>query len=352
MTALGQGIKTIVLNKDTAILITGATGFVGSYVVRQLLAAGYTRLHGLRRSNSTLELLGDHAGQVEWRTADITDYFALEDALQGIEIVIHCAALVSFQPADKDRLLTINRGGTRNIVNAALHHKIKRLVYISSVAALGRNTPGQLTTEKSKWEDGPKVSQYSRSKFLAELEIWRGQAEGLSVAVLYPSIVLGGGRGTEGSVKLFDYAAGGPSFYPSGNTGVVDVRDVAQATRLVLERRENGDTFLLNGSNVSYKTLLHQMVSAMGHPPPARQLSYTAARWLARLEGIRSFLTRSAPLLTRETVQSTYQDLVYDSSQSELVLGLRYHDLEQTIQETAMLYKVSRADGYGVLAVE
>ena len=319
--------------------------------MRQLLAAGYTHLYGLRRANSTLDLLGESAEQLEWRTADITNYFALEDAMQDIGVVIHCAALVSFQPADKELLLTINRGGTRNVVNAALHHKVERLVYISSVAALGRNTPGQLTNEKSKWEDGPKVSQYSRSKFLAELEIWRGQAEGLSVAILYPSIVLGGGRWTEGSVKLFDYAAGAPSFYPSGNTGVVDVRDVAQATHLVLERGQNGDTFLLNGSNVSYKNLLQKMVTAFGHPAPARKISYSAARWLARLEGIRSFLTRSAPLLTRETVQSTYQDLVYDSSQSEMVLGLRYHDLENTIKDTAALYKASKQKGYGVLSI-
>ena len=340
------------MNKDTAILITGATGFVGSYVMRQLAAAGYHRLYGLRRTNSTLDLLGEIADQVSWRTADITDYFALEDAMEGIEVVIHCAALVSFQPSDKERLLSINRGGTRNVVNAALHREIKRLIYVSSVAALGRNTPGQLTNEKSKWEDGPKVSQYSRSKFLAELEVWRGQAEGLSVAVLYPSIVLGGGRWDEGSVKLFDFAAGAPSFYPSGNTGVVDVRDVAQATRLVLERGEDGDAFLLNGSNISYQSLLQQMVSAFGHAPPAKRLPYTAARWLARLEAIRSFITRSAPLLTRETVQSTYQDLVYDSSQSEMVLGLRYHDLEQTIAETATLHQASRDKGFGLLPVE
>ncbi|MEL7247837.1 MAG: SDR family NAD(P)-dependent oxidoreductase [Bacteroidota bacterium] len=339
------------MNKDTAILITGATGFIGSYVVRQLLAAGYTKLCGLRRSTSSLELLGESAERIAWRTADVTDYFALEDAFENMEVIIHCAALVSFQPADKERLLTINRGGTRNVVNAALHHKVERLVYISSVAALGRNTPGQLTTEKSKWEDGPKVSQYSRSKFLSELEVWRGQAEGLSVAILYPSIVLGGGRWTEGSVKLFDYAAGAPSFYPSGNTGVVDVRDVAQATLIVLERGTDRSTFLLNGSNVSYKMLLQQMVSAFGHPPPARNLSYFAARWLARLERIRSLLTRSSPLLTRETVQSTYQDLVYDSSQSELVLGLHYHDLEQTIQETVALYKATKKEGFGVLPI-
>lgn len=330
-------------------MVTGATGFTGSYIVRQLLKEGYTSVCGLRRSGSTLELLGEAADRIQWRTAELEDYFSLEDALTGMEVVIHCAALVSFQPQDKDRLLEINRAGTRHVVNAALHHGVSRLLYISSVAALGRNTPGQLITEQSKWEDGPTVSQYSRSKFLAELEIWRGQAEGLSVALVYPSIILGAGHWDKGSVRLFDYAAQAPTYYPTGTTGIVDVRDVAKAIQLLLERDKDGDRFLLSGNNIPYQKLLGQMTKAFGHQAPKKKLSYLFARWLARIEKIRSWLTGTPPLLTRETVLATYQQLVYDNSHSETELGLRYRNLEETIEQTVAVYEQTREQDYGFL---
>ncbi|MEZ4986176.1 MAG: hypothetical protein R2795_14250 [Saprospiraceae bacterium] len=110
----------------------------------------------------------------------------------------------------------------------------------------------------------PQVSNYSRSKFFSELEVWRGQAEGLSVAVLYPSIILGPGRWDEGSVAIFKYVAKQPSYYPAGESGFVDVRDVAKAILLVLERAVDGDRFLLNAENISYRDLMTQMAH---HPP-------------------------------------------------------------------------------------
>jgi len=338
------------LNRDTHILITGATGFVGSYVLRRLLKAGYTKLYGLRREGSSLDLLAEAADRISWRTADITDYFGVEDALENIEVVIHCAALVSFQGADKERLLEVNRGGTRNVVNAALYHGVKHLYYLSSVAALGRHNPGELVAENSKWEDDVNISQYSRSKFLAELEVWRGQAEGLAVGLLYPSVILGAGRWKEGSVRILDYAAQGMKYYPKGTTGIVDVRDVAEAMFLLLERAEDGDRFLLNGSNVSYKELLWQMARALGNEPPQKELPFVWARWLARLEAIRSWLRSKPPLLTRETVHATYQQVVYDSSKSESVLGLSYHSLEDTIEDAVAVYQQTHQDGFGVLA--
>ncbi|MEM1215128.1 MAG: NAD-dependent epimerase/dehydratase family protein, partial [Bacteroidota bacterium] len=173
------------MNKDTPILITGATGFVGSYVVRQLWRNGYQQLTGLRRANSSLALLGEAAKHIQWVTADITDYFAVEDALAGQSVVIHCAAKVSFQPGDQKVLFRTNRDGTRHLVDASLHHGVQYFLYLSSVAALGRKPEGFPTDEDTKWEDGPLLSQYARSKFFAELEVWRGQAEGLAVGVLY-----------------------------------------------------------------------------------------------------------------------------------------------------------------------
>lgn len=337
------------MNHTTPIFITGATGFVGSYLIRLLLQQGYTQLHALRRSDSSFELLGKSADQVVWHEGDLEDYFSLEPALVGIDTVIHCAALVSFQPKDKEKLLLVNRKGTQHLVDAALFCGVRRMIHVSSVAALGRNTRGQVITEASKWEDGPLVSHYSRSKFLADLEVWRGQAEGLSVAVVYPSVILGAGYWSAGPAKLFAYTAKAPTYFPTGSTGLVDVRDVAKALQLLLERDQNEDRFLLNGANISYRELLAQIAIALGCSPPKKPMPAIGARVLAILEKIRSLFTGTAPLLTPETVSLSYQNYVYDSSRSEETLGLHYRNLEETVQETAALFLATQGQESAVL---
>lgn len=337
------------MDYHTPILITGATGFVGSYTARLLLEQGYTQVHALRRPGSEFTLLGAAADKITWHEAELEDYFSLEAALEGIDTVIHSAALVSFAPRDKEKLLSINRKGTQYLVDAALYQKVRRLVHVSSVAALGRNAHGHLISEGSKWQDGPLVSNYSRSKFLAELEVWRGQEEGMSVAAVYPSIILGAGYWSEGTAKMFAYAQQSPPYYPSGSTGIVDVRDVAKAILLVMERDQKSDRFLLNGANISYRELFTQMTAALGVPPPRKSLPKWGALLLAQIEKIRTLFTGGTPLLTRETVQATYQNYVYDSRHSEEQLGMTYRDAETTIEETAALFKATKEEGSGVL---
>lgn len=330
------------MQKDKAILITGATGFVGSHLCKELIAAGYTNLYAIKRSSSQLDLLGEAADALQWRTAELTDYFSLEEALVGVEVVIHCAALVSFQPRDKDRLLQINRVGTRYLINAALKQGVERLIYLSSVAALGRKTSAILINEQSKWEDGPTITNYARSKFLAELEVWRGQAEGLSVGVLYPSIILGPGNWASGSAKLFSYAFDGPTYYPSGETGVVDVADVAKATRLCLEQEQDGARFLLNGTNISYQELLCNMCMALGKPAPEKAMPARFALVLSWLDSWRALLSGGQPLLTRETVRNAYHHFRYDNMHSVNKLGMKYRSIVDTIRQTAVQFLSER----------
>lgn len=269
---------------------------------------------------------------------ELNDYFSVEAALAGMDIVIHCAALVSFQTKEKERLLQINRVGTRHIVNAALHQKVGRLIYLSSVAALGRNTVGYPINEESKWEDGPEITNYGRSKFLAELEVWRGQAEGLSVAVLYPSIILGVGNWRDGSSKLFSFAYRSPKYYPQGNTGLVDVKDVAKAAELLIERNNNGDRFLLNGANVSYQKLLTTIATALKQSPPQKPLSAKLAFLLTWLDKWRAWLMGTTPLLSKEMVRNAYHQYVYSNQRSVAELGLIYTDFEESISEIAEVF--------------
>jgi nucleoside-diphosphate-sugar epimerase len=269
---------------------------------------------------------------------ELEDYFSVEAALEDIDIVIHCAALVSFHARDKNLLLQINRVGTRHIVNAALHQKVDRLIYLSSVAALGRNTNGYPINESSKWEDGPKITHYGRSKFLAELEVWRGQAEGLSVAVLYPSIILGAGNWHKGSSKLFSFAYRSPKYYPTGQTGLVDVKDVANAIELMINRGIDGDRFLLNGINISYQALLTKIAEALGKTPPRKPLAKPFAFLMTWLDKWRVLLTGTYPLLSKESVNNAYHQFIYDSEKSKKELGLDYTDFDHTITTIANVF--------------
>lgn len=337
------------MNKNQSILITGATGFVGAYVLRELLRQGYRHIKAIHRSSLEEALLNKEYEPVVWIKGDVEDYFTLEDAIEADDLIIHCAAMVSFFAKDKKQLMTTNQIGTRNLVDAALQKGVKRFIYISSVAALGRTLNGRPTSENTKWGDGQDATNYAISKFLAEQEVWRGQAEGLSVAILYPSIVLGAWKWTGGSAKMFDFANKGSSFYPSGHTGVVDVRDVAKAVILLMDRNQDRDRFLLNGSNVSFKSLLSKMATALGQKPPQRLFPERWARLITWLDTWRAWLTGSRPLLTKETTRASYKNHVYDSSQSKEILGLQYISLDKTIEETATLFKQTNGTGMPML---
>ncbi|NJO87374.1 MAG: NAD-dependent epimerase/dehydratase family protein, partial [Lewinella sp.] len=247
------------------ILLTGGSGFIGHYVTKCLLAAGY-KLRLLLRSNSDIS----HLSMLNFESfnGDLLDIASLEDALEGCSAVVHLAALVSFLPQDRLALERVNTSGTANIVNAALAVGVPRLVYLSSVAALDRSGPGPIT-EQNRWPTQPPLTAYAASKFGAEREVWRGQGEGLSVAALYPSIVLGAGAWKQGGTPaLFDRAAQGRRSYPLGATGFVDVRDVAEAVLTVVNRQQDGDRFLLNAINLTWQGFFTAVSQEFGHPAP------------------------------------------------------------------------------------
>jgi len=339
------------LNKKQSILITGATGFVGAYVLRELLQQGYTQIRATHRSSIDEALLTKELSNVEWVKAELEDYFSLEEAMNGIEMVIHCAAMVSFLPKDRKELILINQIGTRYIVDAALYNGVKRLIYISSVAALGRNVDDFAITEDTKWDNGGTPTNYAISKFLAEEEVWRGQAEGLSVALLYPSIILGAWKWSVGTAKMFTFANRKSPFYPAGHTGIVDVRDVAKAVHLLIERNQDFDRFLLNGHNISYRDLLGKMAIALGHPPPNKAFPERWARILTWIDDWRAWLTGGTPLLTKETTRASYRKHVYDSSRSKDVLGIKYRTIDHTINETAAVF-IKTKEEKGVIMFE
>jgi nucleoside-diphosphate-sugar epimerase len=322
------------MKQNTRILITGATGFIGSYVLRWLLRQGYS-VRALRRRNSPLELVSEVVEQVEWVEGDITDLFALEEAFSGVTHVCHCAALVSFRSSDERRMMRINVEGTANMVNFALSAGVQHFVHVSSIAALGRSVHRPEIDESCVWVDGPHNTRYAISKYLSEQEVWRGYAEGLPAVIVNPAMVMGSGFWHVGTARIFRQIYQGLKLYPVGQNGFVDVRDVAQFIGLLIERGITGERYILSAENVLFRDVFFQIADALGKRRPFLRVTPLLAEIGWRVEWLRTLLTGHDPLLTRDSARASSGRYSYRNDKSLSVDAFTYRSLSQTIRETA-----------------
>lgn len=327
-----------------SVLITGATGLIGSHLVRRYLQAGHP-VSALRRAGSDLSLLRDVNDRVQWLEGDILDIPSLEEAIQPGMDVIHAAAIVSFVPRDRARMEKINVEGTANVVNVCLEIGARKLGFVSSVAALGRPDPKRVhsrepvvITENQKWEDSPNNSAYAQTKYRAELEVWRGVAEGLNAVIVNPSVVLGEGDWSRSSSQLFKYVWDQKPFYTEGMSNVVDVRDVTEAVYRLMESDLSAERYILNAATLPYRALLHAMADALGKRRPHIRVAPALANVLWRLEAIRSRLTGRAPLITRETARSATHAYRYENDKIRRDLGFEFRPIEETIRRVGAYF--------------
>ena len=335
------------INKnDAIILVTGGTGFIGSYLIRLLVKRGY-RVRALRRPGSPVDLLREVTDQVDWREADVTDVVALESAMAGATHVVHCAAMVSFHPRDVSRMMKINVGGTANVVNLALDAGIRKLVHVSSIASLGRAKNRPHLDESSMWMPGAGNSQYAISKYQSEQEVWRGHAEGLPVAIVNPAVVLGSGFWDVGTGRMFKQVYAGLKFWSVGRTGLVDVRDVAQGLLLLLENDIDGERFILNAQNTPFRDLFFLVADALGVKRPFIKVTPLLAEVAWRVEWLKEKLTGAEPVVTKESARASVSAFFYANEKSLSIPGFSYRPLEQTVQETAAQFLEAAKTGFG-----
>ncbi len=330
---------------DSIVLVTGANGLIGSAIIRHLLMER-RKVRGLRRADSDLRLLSDVSHQIEWVEGDVLDVMALEKAFEGVTHVVHTAAVVSFVPKDRSQMYEINVGGTVNVVNVALNTNIEKLVFVSSVAALGRPDPRMIDTEKptvinenQKWEESPLNSHYGKSKYLAELEVWRGIAEGLSAAVVNPSMVLGEGDWTRSSTQLFKYVYDENTYYTEGLINYVDVQDVAAVVTKLLFSDIKNERYILSGGHVTYKVLFEKMAAGFGKKAPSKKIAPLLAEIVWRVEVFRSWLTGGRPLITKETAKTSRTQFIYDGQKVKKTLGFEYRTLDETVKRVCAVLK-------------
>ena len=325
---------------SSKILVTGGTGFLGSYIIRDLVEKGY-EVRAIRRESSKLPFYIPAAvfEKVEWIEGDILDVIFLGEAMQDIDIIIHSAAIVSFSPANRHEMYRVNVEGTANIVNIALEQHVRRLVYISSVAALGRTLQGQSVNEQSKWETSKANTHYARSKHRAELEVWRAMGEGLEGVILNPATILGYGNWNTGSCALFKSVYNGFKWYSPGRNGFVDVEDVARAAILLMESGISEERFVIAGDNWTFRQLLDTMAESFGKPKPSKKTTPSVMGIAWRWEKLRSVFTGQAPVLTKESAKVAHSNTTFENN--KLITrfpDFKFTPLEQTIKEACRKY--------------
>lgn len=334
------------MQKDSLVLVTGATGFVGSYLLRHLLQKGLT-IRALRRKNSSMALVADVAHQVQWAEADVTDVGALEDAFEGVTHVFHCAALVSFHPREAEKMKKINGEGTANIVNLCLDFGVKRLVHVSSIAALGRDSKRPHLDENCKWVESKHNSRYAQSKYAAEMEVQRGVAEGLSAAMVNPSVIVGSRDWEEGMAGFFKKIDQGLKFCPSGGSGFVDVRDVVRFMTLLMESEDSGQRYILNSDNLSHRAFFAMIAKELGVKPPPVTVGPFLAEVAWRVEWLKEKILGAKPMATKESARASVTNYTYANEKSRSVFGFEYIPFAQTVRETAAQYLESKRAGGG-----
>ena len=320
------------------ILITGATGFVGSYLTRYLVEKGYTNIIALKRATSRMDMVTEVADKVTWVEGDVLDMPFLEDILRGysIEQIYHCAAIVSYDPRDRKGMYDININGTANIVNLALDFEIEKLVYVSSIAAIGKDDRITEVNENAHWQRSYQNSHYAISKYLAEQEVWRGAAEGLNTAIVNPSIILGSQFWAQGSGKLFEQVWEGLKYYSEGTTGYVDVRDVVRFMVQLMESPIDNQRFILSSENLPYKDMFEQIAIALNKQPATVRVTPFLKQIAWRIEWLKSRFTGKRPLITKETVYNSGTTFYYNNNKSLIAFpDFTYTPITQTIKETS-----------------
>lgn len=310
------------------ILVTGATGFLGSHLVSALVEKG-EKVLALRRADSVIpSILLPFASSIEWRTADMLNLYDLEQAFENADKVYHCAAMVSFDLRDRKRMIRVNSEGTANVVELCLRLNVQKLLHVSSVAAIGEAREGQLATEETVWEFSNNSTGYGISKFEAEREVWRAIVEGLNAVIVNPSIILGESDLSKGSGRMFGLVKSGFGYYTPGLSGMISVQDVVFSMIALMDSTISGERFILSAENVSYKDFFQLVARHLSTPIPVKEIR----PWVLKLAGRLGFLVKNLGL-NKESAAMALDRSFYDASKFNKLGFRKFTPVNEIIEE-------------------
>ncbi len=329
-------------------VVTGATGFVGYHFLSWWWEAGRPFALRLLVRKPDHPYLRPYHGHLEIYQADLAQPIHFDELVRGAEGILHMAATISFSPRARSYMLRTNLHATRHLVNAALEANIPRFIYLSSIAALGRPANAHETIDETAiWTDSPYNSWYGYTKYAGEKEVWRGHAEGLSVFILNPGIILGPYPDwRKGSPYFFRVVWNGLRFYPRGINGFVGVKDVIRAIVWAISNHPTGwnERYIAVAENLSYYQLFSWIAEALHKRPPTLPIPASMAYALGwTMEKLHKLFGLPA-LITRETARTSSQAFRYDGSKLTSLTGQPYTPIRDVITETARVFLQSHGD--------
>jgi len=328
-------------------LVTGGTGLVGAHLLLELAGMGRP-VRALYRSSDTLaktKNLFTHYGKaglfntIEWVKGDVLDVPSLEDAFTGVEYVYHCAAYISFDPGDEEKIRKVNIEGTANMVNLALDFGVKKFCHISSIAALGdTHHDGGTISEETEWNPEKRHGDYALAKYGAEMEVWRAWQEGLSVVIVNPGLIFGYGFWEQGSGKILKAVAKGQQFYTNGTCGVVAIQDVVNIILKLTDSNISGERYSLVGEDLSYKEMLDAIAEGMNKKGPAVYATKLMSGFAWRADWLLSKVLMRPRMLTRTMVRSSYSTDKYSNEKIKKALGHEFTAVKPFLIQLAKQY--------------
>lgn len=330
------------------ILVTGGTGFVGAHLLYQLLLKKY-KVRAIYRTKNGLEKVKEVFSyytssvdplfsKIEWVQADITSVPDMIPAVKNVTKIYHCAALISFDPGDYREMRKVNIYGTAILVNIAIAAKVKKICFVSSIAAVGERTNGAEMTEQNEWDKNANNHGYAITKHGAEMEIWRASQEGVDVIVVNPGVIIGPGFWERGTGKMFSQIHKGFRFYTEGITGFIGVNDVAKAMILLMESLVINEQFILVADNRSFKEIFFSIADSLHKKRPTINIKPWQMAIFWRADALRAFLTRKKPLITKHSAVSAHKKTKYSSEKVIKVTGMDFENIETVIKKTSLLF--------------
>lgn len=337
------------------ILVTGGTGLVGSHVLHKLVCenehvkAIYRRPHTLERVKHVFSYYNDNHkalyDNIEWIEADLNDIPALQEAFKDVDYVYHCAAFVSFEPNRYHQLRKINIEGTANIVNLSISNNIKKLCYVSSIAAIGHEAnPDQLITEQTEWNPEDDNSVYAITKYGAEMEVWRGTQEGVPAVIVNPGIILGPGYWKGGSSgSFFRQIDKGLKYYTTGTAGYVDVWDVCEIMFKLMKSDIDNERYILIAENLSFNEFQRKVAQTLGVKPAKKEANRLVLELGWRLDWLSSKLFGKRRRLSKQLAKSVRSKTIYDNSKIKDDLHIEFNTIDNSIQHVSKYYSKDHA---------
>jgi nucleoside-diphosphate-sugar epimerase len=326
------------------ILVTGGTGLVGFHLLLQL-SQEENAIRAIYRSEKKLlhikklfenENKLSEFEKIDWVNADILDIPALETAFTYVSYVYHCAAMVSFNPKDEEKLYQNNIVGTANVVNCCIYSDVKKLCYVSSISALGNGTEHNLFINEETERNNEIIrSDYSISKFGAEMEVWRGFQEGLEVVIVNPGVIFGYGFPTEGSSLFIKNVKDGQLFYTQGKLGIIAVEDVVKAMTTLMKSTISGERFILVAEDVTYKELFDSIADSLATSTSANKIKkpkFEIKKWQLQIIRIFEFIFTTLffrkRMLTKATINALYNIETHDTNKIKTAINFEFLDMK------------------------